>query len=116
MTLPELHNSLFKGYGLDGVMVDSLPPSIVKNKPYVVDEGCFNNLFRFVTLMISMPPMDDIGCDVDVEFDVVFKGGTSNGARPRRIVFMDPALWKYFYAKEGPQPQILEVVSSFATV
>jgi len=30
--------ALFEGYGLDGVTVDSLPPSI-EDKPYDVDDG-----------------------------------------------------------------------------
>jgi len=77
--------ALFKGYGLDGVMVDSLPPSIVENKPYAIDEGCLSNLCRFVTLMMSMPPMDGIGCDADVEFDVVFKGRPFDGVHLEQL-------------------------------
>ena len=84
--------ALFEGYGLDGVMVDSLPPIIVENKPYTVDEGCLSNLCRFVTLMMYMMPMDGIGCYVNMKFDVTFEGGPSNGAHPRIIVLIDPAL------------------------
>jgi len=73
-------------------MVHSLPPNIVENEPHAIDEGYLSNLCRFVTLMMSMPPMDGIGCDVDVEFDVVFEGGSFDGAHPKVIVFIDPAL------------------------
>jgi len=99
--------TVFKGPRLDGVMVDSLPLSIAENKPYAVDEGCLRNLCRFVTLMMYMPPMDSIGCDVDVEFDVVFESGSSDGAHPRIGVFMDPSLWKYFMLKKDLNPESL---------
>jgi len=99
--------ALFEGYGLDGVMVNSLPPSIIKDDPHAVDEGYLSNLCRFVSLMMSMPPMDGIGCDVDMEFDVVFGGGPSDGAHPRISVFIDPALWKYFMLKKDLNPKSL---------
>ena len=99
--------SLFEGSGLNGITRDSLPPSIVENEPYAVDEGCLSNLCRFVTLMMFMPPMDGIGCDVDVEFDVVFESGPSDGVHPRIVVFMDPALWKYFMMKKDLNPESL---------
>jgi len=81
-------------------MMESLPPSIVENKHYAVGEGCLSNLCRFVTLMMSIPPIDGVGCNVDVEFDVAFEAGPSDGAHPRIIVFMDHALWKYFMLKK----------------
>jgi len=84
--------ALFEGYGVDGVMVDSLPSSIIKDEPDAADEDCLSNLSRFVTLLMSIPPMDGIRCDVNVEFDVVFEGQPSDGVHPRIIVFMDPAL------------------------
>jgi len=99
--------TLFEGSGLDGVTVDSFSASIVENKPYAVDEGYLSNLCRFVTLMMSMPPMDDLGCDVDVEFDMVFEGRPSDGAHHRIVVFMDPTLWKYFMLKKHLKSQSL---------
>jgi len=39
--------------------------------------------------------MDGIGCDVYVEFDVVFEGRLFDGAHPRIVMFMDPTLLKY---------------------
>jgi len=95
--------TLFEGFGHNGVTVDSLPPNIVENEPYVVDEGCLSNLCRFMTLMMFMPPMDDIRCD----FDVVFEGGSFSGAHPRIVVFVDPALWKYYMQKKDLNPEFL---------
>ena len=97
-------STLFDGSRLDGVTVDSLPPSIVEHEPYAVDEGCLSNLCKFMTLVMSMPPMDGIGCHVDVEFDVVCEGGPSDGAHPRIVVFMDPALWKFYMLKKDLNP------------
>ena len=48
---------LFKGSGLDDVTVDSLPPSIVEDEPYAIDEGYLSNCYGFMTLLMSMPPM-----------------------------------------------------------
>ena len=56
--------TLSEGSVLDGVMMDSLPSCIIENRPYAADEGCLRNLYRFVTLMMFMPPVDGIGCDV----------------------------------------------------
>jgi len=96
--------TLFEGSGLDDVTVDSLPPTIVENEPYAIDQGCLSILCRFMTLMMSIPPVDGIGCDVDVEFDVVFEGRSSDGAHHRIVVFMDPALWKYYMQKKDLNP------------
>jgi len=41
---------LFKGSGLNGVTVDSLPSSIVKDEPCDVEEGYLIDYFRFITL------------------------------------------------------------------
>ena len=95
--------TLFEGSGFDGLTVDSLPPNIVENEPYIVNEGYLNNLCRFVTLMMSMTAMDGIGCDVDV----VFEGGPSDGAHPRIVVFMDLSLWKYYMLKKDLNPESL---------
>ena len=52
--------ALFEGCGLDGVMVDSLPPSIIQDKPYTVDEGFLSDCYRFTTLLMSMPPRVEV--------------------------------------------------------
>ena len=66
--------------------------STIKNEAYAVDKGSLISLCIFVTLMMSMPPMDGIKYDVDVDIDVKFEGGPFGGAHPRIIVFMDLAL------------------------
>ena len=60
--------TLFEGTGVDGVMVDSPPLSIVENKPYTVDEGYLSACCRFVTLLMSMPPMSGGVPELDVGF------------------------------------------------
>jgi len=70
--------------------VDSFPPSTVENEPYAINEAWSRNLCGFVTLLLSMPPMDGIGCDVNV----IFEGRSSDGPHPRIVVFMDLTLWK----------------------
>jgi len=54
---PSINCTLFKGYGLDGLTVDSLPPSIIKDEQYAVDEGYLSDCCKFMTLLISMPLM-----------------------------------------------------------
>jgi len=99
--------TLFEGSGLDGVTVDSLPPSIIEDKPCAVDEGYLSGLCRFVTLMMSMPPVEGVEYDVDVDINVEFEGGPSDDAYPRIIVIMDLALWKYFRLKKDLNPESL---------
>jgi len=77
------------------VIVKSLSPSIVKGEPYAIDEGYLSDLCRFVTLiMMSMPPMSGVECNMDVDVEMTFKGRPSEGAHPRIILFTDPMLWK----------------------
>ena len=56
---------------------------------------------------MSMPPMDDIEYDVDVDIDDLFEGEPSDGAHPRIIVFMDPTLWRHFMLKNDLNPETL---------
>jgi len=63
MTLNDPSNfdcTLFEGSGLDGVNVDSLPSSIVEDKPYAVDEGYLNACYKFVTLWILSLALDHL--------------------------------------------------------
>ena len=64
--------TLFEGSRLDDVMVDSLPPSIVENEPYAVDEGYVSNCCRFITVLMFVPPMSggvpELDLDIDLEF------------------------------------------------
>jgi len=51
-----------------------------------------------------------------VDIEIKFEGGPSDGAHPKILVFMDPELMEVFHTKEGPQPRVLEVVPSSATI
>jgi len=95
-----LNYTLFEGQELDHVKVESMPSSIIKDEPYAVDEGYLSELCRFMTLMISMPPISVIGSDMDVDFGIAFKSRLSDGTHRRIIVLMDPVLWKYFILKK----------------
>jgi len=77
--------TLFEGYGLDDVKVDSFPPSIVEYKPYAIDEGYLSACCRFVTLWMSMPPISGGVHELDFEFEIEF--GLSSGGGPRMIMF-----------------------------
>jgi len=63
---------LFEGSGLDDVTVDSLPPSIIRDEPYAVDEGYLSNLCKFVTLWMFMPPISGGVPEHDVDFGLEF--------------------------------------------
>jgi len=59
MTLNDPSNfdcTLFEGSGLDDVMVDSLPPNIIEDKPYAIDEGHVSLIFFHVchSLMLHL--------------------------------------------------------------
>ena len=71
----------------------TLPHSIIKDELYAVDRGYLSYCCRFVTLILSMPPLNGVKneFDMEVEFDFC-EGGPSNGARPIIIVFINPAL------------------------
>jgi len=91
LTEPSSFNcTLFEGTGLDGVTVDSLPPSIIQDNPYVIDEGCVSECCRFITLLISMPPMSGRAPEIDVDFRLEF--GPFDGNEPRMTVLLDPSL------------------------
>jgi len=57
---PIINRDLFEGHGLDSVKVKPLPLSIVKDEPYTVDEGYLSYCCRFLTLMLSMPPLSGV--------------------------------------------------------
>ena len=64
--------ALFEGFGLDGVTADSLAPSVVKDKPYAIDEGYVIDCCRFITLMMFMPPMSGSVHELDLDFKLEF--------------------------------------------
>ena len=84
--------SLFDGSRLDGITVDSLPLSIIKDEPYAVDEGYLSSCCKFVTLWMSMPSMSGGVPELDVDFGLEF--GPFDGDGPRMIVLLDPSLWR----------------------
>jgi len=102
-----LNCALFEGQRLDYVKVESMPPSIVKGKPYAVDEGYLSDLCKFVSLMTSMPPMSEVERDMDVDIEIAFEGGPSDGAHHRITLFMDLVLWKYFLLNKNLNPEFL---------
>jgi len=79
--------ALFEGHGLDGVTVESLPPNIIEDKPYVINKGYLGDCCRFITLLMSMPPMSGSAHELDVDIGLQF--GPSDGASPHMIVFLD---------------------------
>ena len=93
MTLNDPSNfdcTLFEGSGLDDVMVDSLPPNIIEDKPYAIDEGYVSDCCRFITLMMSTPPVSGGVPEIDVDFSLEF--GPFDGNGPRMTVLLDPSL------------------------
>ena len=62
--------------------MDLMPPSIVEDEPYAVDEGYLNNYCRLVTLMMFMPPVSGVECDMNVDIEIEFEGRPSDGAHP----------------------------------
>jgi len=85
----------FDDQGFDQVKVDlveHITPSIVKDVPYTFDEGSLSYCYKFVTLMLPMPPLCG-GVYVDMEFKFGFyEGGLSNGACLKMIAYMDHTL------------------------
>jgi len=49
---------------------------------------------------MSMRLMSGVERDMDVDIEIAFKGGPSNGTRPRITLFIDHTLWKYFMLKK----------------
>jgi len=86
--------ALSEGYGPDGVMMDSLRPSSIKDMPYAIDEGYLSNCCWFITLLMSTPPISEGAHELDVDFGLEF--GPSDGANPVMIVFLDITLGKTF--------------------
>jgi len=103
-----LNYTLFKGSGLDGVTVDSLPPSVIGDMPYAVDEGYVSDCCRFITLMMSMPPTSGGVPNLNVDFELEF--GPFNGDGPRMIMLLDPSLWRTLMLKKDLNPEILRWV------
>ena len=97
--------TLFEGFGLDDVKVDSFPPSIVETKPYTIDEGHLSAYCRFFTLWMSMPPMGGGVHELDLEFEIEF--GMSSGGGPRMIMLLDPSLWRTLMLKKDLNLEIL---------
>jgi len=98
---PNFDYALFEGQGLDSVKLRPLPPGIINHEPYIVDKGYLSDCCRFVILMLSMPPLNGVEnefdyFDMEIEFNYC-ESGLSNGASPTIIVFMDLAIWKFFY-------------------
>jgi len=84
-----------------------MPHSVVKGKPCTVDEGYLSDLCRFMILMMFMLPMSGVECNMDVEIEIEFEGGPSDGADLRIILLMDPTLWKYFMLRKDLNPESL---------
>jgi len=110
MTLndPSSVDTFFEGSGVDGVKVDSFPPSIIEDNPYTIDEGYMSGCCRFVTLLMFMPPMSGGVPDLDV--DVELKFGPFDGDGPRMTVLLDPSLWRTLMFKKDINPEILRWV------
>ena len=53
---------------------------------------------RFITLMMSMPPMSGGVRELDMDIDLEF--GPFDGDGPRMIVLLDPSLWGTLRSKK----------------
>jgi len=51
----------------------ALPPRIIEDKSYAVDEGYVSDCCRFITLMMSMPPISGGVPELDLDIDLEFK-------------------------------------------
>jgi len=100
--------SLFEGSGLDSATVDSMPPSIIKDRPYAVDEGYLSACCRFVTLWMSIPPISGGVLEVDANFELDI--GPFDGSGPRMNVLLDPLLWRTLMFQKDLNPELLRWV------
>ena len=103
--------ALFKGSGLDGVTVDSLPPSIIEDKSYAIEEGYLSDYCRFIILWMFMPLMSGGVHELDVDFGLKF--GPFDGDGPR---MSGPITLGDSRVHEGSQSRDLEVDSSYAPI
>jgi len=111
MTLNDPSNfecPLFEGYGLNGVTVDSMPPNIIEDRPYAVDEGYLSSCCRFVILWMSIPPISGGVPEVDANFKLDIR--PFDGSRPRMTVFLDPFLRRTTMFKKDLNPELLRWV------
>ena len=69
--------------------MDSLPLSIIKDRPYVVDEDYMSHCCRFIALMMPMPLMRGGVHELEV---VELDFGPFDGNRPKTIVLLDLSL------------------------
>jgi len=83
---PIFYYASFEGQGFDNVKVESMPPSIVKDEPYAVNERYSSDCCRFVTLIKSMPTVSRVECDIDVDIEIEFEGGPFDGTHPRIVI------------------------------
>ena len=56
----------------DSVKVEPLSLSIVKDEAYGIDESYLSYYCRFMTLMLPMPPLSGVKCDLDMVVEVDF--------------------------------------------
>ena len=106
MTLPVLSMSVpyFRVLGLM-VLVDSMPPSIIEERPNAVDEGYLIACCRFVTLWISIPLINGGASEVDANFELDI--GPIDGSGPKMTVLLDPLLWRTIMFKKDLNPELL---------
>ena len=64
--------TLFESSRLDGVTVNSLPPSIIEDKPHAVDKDYVSECYRFITVMMSTLPMSGGVHELDLDFELQF--------------------------------------------
>ena len=77
-------------------LVENMPLSIVKKAPYAFDKSYLSYCYRFVTLMLIMPPLSGIQIDLDMEFESNFcKGSPFVGVLPKMIIYMSHAILKF---------------------
>ena len=85
-----------------------MPPSIIEDKPYAVDEGYLSACCRFVILWMSITPISGGVPEVDANFKLDIR--PFDGSRPRMTVFLDPFLRRTTMFKKDLNPELLRWV------
>ena len=89
-----LNRKCCEGHGLDFAKVDlfkNLTSSIINDNPYAFDEGYLSDYCRFSQVLLSLPTMDDVKNNLDLEVKNVFfcDSGLSDAIHHRMIVYAD---------------------------
>jgi len=68
-------------------LVGNSPPSMLKDEPYVVNEGSMSGYCRFTRELLSFPPLG--GVEYDLDLGVKFSNGPLDGVHYEIILYAD---------------------------